>query len=79
MKLVDVENKSEYHRLVVGLSPSESFVQSKELVDKYVDGYDSDILAPKWLLSNYKDNVWNIRLDKATVKIDFDVMFVSSE
>ena len=79
MKLVDVENKSEYHRLVVGLSPSESFVQSKELVDKYVEGYDSDILAPQWLLSNYPDTVWSIKLDRATVKIDFDVVFVNSE
>lgn len=79
MKLVDVENKNEYHRLVVGLSPSESVAQSKELVDKYVEGYDSDILAPAWLLSNYKDNVWNIRLDSATVKIDFDVAFINSE
>ena len=79
MKLVDVENKSEYHRLVVGLSPLESFVQSKELVDKYVEGYDPDILDPKWLLSNYPDTVWNIKLDSATVKIDFDVVFVNSE
>ncbi|MFA3791640.1 hypothetical protein AB6T38_11020 [Aliiglaciecola sp. SL4] len=79
MKLVDVENKSEYHRLVVGLSPLESFVQSKELVDKYVEGYDSDILAPKWLLSNYQDTVWSIKLDSATVKIDFDVVFVNSK
>ena len=33
MKLVDIENKNEYHRLVVGLSPSESVAQSKGLID----------------------------------------------
>ena len=79
MKLVDVDNKSEYHRLVVGLSPLESFVSSKDLVDKYVEGYDSDILAPKWLLSNYSDTVWIIKLESATVEINFDIVFVNSK
>ena len=79
MTLVDVDNKSEYHRLVVGLSPLESFVNSKDLVDKYVEGYDSDILAPKWLLSNYSDTVWIIKLASATVEINFDIVFANSK
>jgi len=80
MKLVK-GSKSEqlsYEKLVVGLTPEESFNQSKGLVSDYVNGYETSFGQPSWLKSDIAENTWKIKLSAAEVTLSFDVNFISS-
>ena len=80
MKLVNnqISVYEDYSEIVSNLSPEESLVRSMQMVEDVVEQYDALHSKPKWLLSDITDNSWEIMLDTATVLIDFDIEFESS-
>lgn len=72
--LVDI-----YGRAFKETDPLGSLAKSMESVSEYLDGHFNFGLNPRWLHSNFEDNIWKIKLDKAIVELDFDVEFMGSD
>lgn len=60
-------------------NPLCALVESMELVSEHLDGDLNFGMNPRWLHSNFEENIWSISLDKALVKINFDVEFMGSD
>jgi hypothetical protein len=69
---------SSYEQLVVGMTPGESLILTKDLVSEYIEGYETSFGKPSWLKSNINENNWTIELGKAERIINFDIEFQSS-
>ncbi len=80
MKLIKGGKTSQlcYEKLVVGLTPEESFNLSKDMVSGYVNGYETSFGQPSWLKSDIVENQWEIKLSSAKITLNFDVNFKSS-